>query len=133
MAPHLHHLPHQVIHNDFNTGNVLVDPDDPDFVTGILDFGDVIRTIRVADVAVATSYLLYPLRGTWSSVQPFIDGYAETVPLTPSELLVLRDLVLCRFAQRIVIYQWMSRTVGNDPNGYRAGAQNALRELLEEN
>ena len=33
----------QVVHNDFNPHNVLVDPANPDHVTGILDFGDMVQ------------------------------------------------------------------------------------------
>ena len=138
VAPRLDDLPHQVIHNDFNTGNVLVDPDAPGFVTGVIDFGDAIRTIRVADVAIAFSYQLVPLHRGWESAQPFLHGYETQVALIPAERAVLRDLVICRLAQRILIGEWLFDTEGADAAAeasygpYRAGMLDALRELLEE-
>jgi hydroxylysine kinase len=135
VAPRLDELPRQVIHNDFNPGNVLVDATGPTFVTGILDFGDVIRTIRVADVAVGLCYQLYPLGRDWQSVQPFLDAYDRRVSLTSAEHAVLRDLVLCRFAQRVLINEWLS--LDDDDRGrdekFRAGVLAALGRLLEEN
>jgi hydroxylysine kinase len=134
VAPRLNDLPHQVIHNDFNPGNVLVDTRDPGFVTGILDFGDVIHTIRVADVAVALCYQLFPLGRDWSGIRPLLDAYERRVRLTGPEHDVLKALVACRFAQRILVNEWLS--LDDDDRGrdeaFRAGVRGALRRLLEE-
>ena len=43
----------QVLHNDFNRSNLIVDHDHPQFVTGIIDFGDAVRTAIAIDVATA--------------------------------------------------------------------------------
>jgi hydroxylysine kinase len=51
VEPRLSELPTQMIHNDFNPGNVLVDPEGSEFVVGILDFGDVVYSLRIADLA----------------------------------------------------------------------------------
>ena len=134
VAPRLDELPRQVIHNDFNPGNVLVDASDPEFVTGILDFGDVISTIRVADVAIATCYQLFPFGRDWHGIAPFVEAYERVVPLTDAEHDVLRVLVLCRFAQRVLINQWLS--LDDNDRGrdelFRGGVRLALRRLLEE-
>jgi Ser/Thr protein kinase RdoA (MazF antagonist) len=134
VTPRLAELPRQVIHNDFNPGNVLVDPSDPSFVTGILDFGDAIHTIRIADVAVALCYQLYPSARDWSSVQPLLDAYEDRVPLTGTEHDVLKTLVEARFAQRVLINEWLSQFEddrGRDQD-FRNGVRASLRELLEE-
>jgi hydroxylysine kinase len=135
VAPRLAELPRQVIHNDFNPGNVLVDPSDPAFVTGILDFGDAIPTIRIADVAVALCYQLHPFHRDWASVQPFLAAYEKRVALTVAEHHVLTTLVACRFAQRVLINEWLSQF--DDDRGrdeeFRAGVRSALGRLLKEN
>ena len=100
-------LPHQVVHNDLNLDNVVVSDGHPDFVTGILDFGDVVHTARAADLAVSLSYLL---DGGWASVQPVIDGYQRACRLTDDELELLPMLVEGRLAQRILLAEWLAHT-----------------------
>lgn len=134
VSPRLDELPRQVIHNDFNPGNVLVDAGRADFVTGILDFGDVIHTVRVADVAVALCYQLFPFERSWSGIQPFLEAYERRVPLTGPERDLLKVLVACRFGQRVLINEWLS--LDDDDRGrgdvFRQGVRSALHRLLEE-
>jgi hydroxylysine kinase len=135
VAPRLDELPRQIIHNDFNPGNVLVDAAAAGYVTGILDFGDVIRSARVCDLAVALSYQLFPLGGRWSTITPMIEGFEQHVRLEPAEREVLFDLVVGRFAQRVLINEWLALddgSRGRDP-GFRDGVRGALETLLKEN
>jgi len=43
----------QVLHNDFSKSNIVVDADNDAFVTGIIDFGDAVRTAIAIDVSTA--------------------------------------------------------------------------------
>ncbi len=108
----LNGLPRQVIHNDFHPGNVLVDGER---LTGILDFGDVVYTARVVDVAVALCYF------GWDD--ELIEGFASVVPLRDDERAALPVLVAARFAQRILLNQLLGR---HDQSSQLAG----LREHL---
>jgi hydroxylysine kinase len=108
VVPRIHELPLQVVHNDFNPGNVLVDPADPAFVVGILDFGDVIYSFRVADLAIALSYQVFPFGHGWDELAPMIEAFERHVPLSDFERELLPTLVGARFAQRILINQWLS-------------------------
>jgi Ser/Thr protein kinase RdoA (MazF antagonist) len=118
VLPRIVELPLQVIHNDFNPGNVLVDANDPRFVVGILDFGDVVQSFRVADLAVALSYQLYPLRHNWMDVAPMIEAFDGHVRLTEAERSVLPDLVAARFAQRILINSWTAQSENESYDEY---------------
>jgi hydroxylysine kinase len=118
VLPRVAELPVQVIHNDFNPGNVLVDASDPRFVVGILDFGDVVRSFRVADLAVALSYQLYPLHHNWMDVAPMIEAFDRRVGLTEAERSVLIDLVAARFAQRILINSWAAQSENDTYDAY---------------
>jgi hydroxylysine kinase len=118
VVPRIGELPLQVIHNDFNPGNVLVDSNEPRFVVGILDFGDVVRSFRVADLAVALSYQLFPLRHNWMDVAPMIDAFDRHVPLTETERLLLPELVAARFAQRILINTWAAQSENDTYDEY---------------
>jgi hydroxylysine kinase len=110
VVPVLGALPRQIIHNDFNPGNVLVDEHEPAYVTGILDFGDAIHSIRVGDLACALSYQLWPMGRSWAECAPFIEGFERRVLLLAGERGVLETLVLTRFAQRVLINGWLAQT-----------------------
>lgn len=94
-------LPHQVIHNDFHPGNLLVDAGDPRFVTGILDFGDTVYAPRVQDVAVALAYLVDDDPGP--VIAAFVAGYESVTPLLPAEHAALVPLIAARLRQRITL------------------------------
>ena len=105
-------LPRQVIHNDFHPGNVL---SDGSRITGILDFGDVVHTARVVDVAVALCYF------GWDD--ELVAGFETVVPLKAEERDALPVLVAARYAQRILLNQLLGR---HDQSSQLAG----LREHL---
>ncbi|GAA1734157.1 phosphotransferase [Microcella frigidaquae] len=102
-------LPAVLAHNDLHGDNVLVRPGPPGTpleVTGVLDFGDMTRTARVADLAVAASYA----RGRvgeagppWAAATAYVAGYESVEPLDPAEHALLPDLVLLRLAQRGIL------------------------------
>jgi hydroxylysine kinase len=134
VVPVLEELPRQIIHNDFNPGNVVVDEDDPAYVTGILDFGDTIHSIRVGDLACALSYQLWPIGRSWADCAPFIEGFERRVLLLPAERAVLKTLVLTRFAQRVLINGWLAREGEgrmHDPTSL-AATRHKLESLLGE-
>ena len=108
-------LPQQVIHNDFHPGNVLSSGGQ---ITGILDFGDVVYTARVVDVAVALTYF------GWHD--ELIDGFASVVPLRDDERAALPVLVAARFAQRILLNQLLGR---HDQSSQLAGLREHLRRI----
>ena len=129
VEPRLSELPTQVIHNDFNPGNVLVDASDPRFVVGILDFGDLVYSLRVADLAVALCYQISPLRHTLANAQPMIAAFDRQVRLTDDEHAVLPDLVAARFAQRILINSWLAQN-GSERDAQHDANVSALTALL---
>ena len=95
----------QTIHNDLNPGNVLVDPATGD-VTGIIDFGDMVDSPLVVDVAVACSYLLADGDDPLLDVVSFVEAYSTVTALAANEIDVLFDLILTRLAMTILIARW---------------------------
>lgn len=99
----------QVLHNDFSPDNTLISADGTR-VAGVIDFGDVIVTALVNDVAIAAAYLLGDGAGDDGDLlAPALDlvaGYHAVTPLTAAELALLPDLVLGRVVARIVISEW---------------------------
>src|SRR5689334_11635971 len=62
VVPRWSSLPAQIIHNDANDYNVLVagPPDEAERAVGLIDFGDLVWTARVAEVAIAAAYAMLP-------------------------------------------------------------------------
>lgn len=106
--PRLSGLRRQPIHNDFNPSNLLVDPNDPSQVTGILDFGDMVHAPLVNDVAVAASYHLDPQGDPLPTLARFAADYHAVSPLTHDETWLLLDLVRARLAMVVAISGWRS-------------------------
>ncbi len=105
-APRLQGLRWQVIHNDLNPGNVLFDTDDEDVIAGIIDFGDMIRSPLVCDVAVACAYVCRRDDGSLTDLLEFLRGYTAVTPLTSDEFAVLPYLVKVRNVSTVVISHW---------------------------
>ena len=106
VAPRLRELRWQVIHNDLNPDNVLFAADDERVIAGIIDFGDMIRSPLVADVAVASAYLCRKDDGSLAGMFGFLRGYNSVTPLTPDEFALLPSLVKTRNVSTVVISHW---------------------------
>jgi hydroxylysine kinase len=102
LAPVLSALRAQVVHNDLNPHNVLVDPDDPARITGVLDFGDMVKTPLICDAAVAASYQIDPV-SPWDSLRRFAEAYHAVLPLTRQEQRLLPGLTATRMLTTLAI------------------------------
>jgi Ser/Thr protein kinase RdoA (MazF antagonist) len=100
----------QVVHNDFNLHNVLVDKANPDHVSGILDFGDMVHTALINDVAVGASYHLMGGDGDpWQRIVEFVSAYHEVCPLEAVEIDLLYDLIAARCVITVAITGWRAK------------------------
>jgi hydroxylysine kinase len=104
VAPHVPGLRRQVLHNDFSRSNLIVDHDDPAFVTGVIDFGDTVHTAIAIDVSTA---LLNQLRrdgdDLFTEGEDLLRGYLRSADLTRRELELLPHLVMGRVVARTLI------------------------------
>jgi Ser/Thr protein kinase RdoA (MazF antagonist) len=106
VGPVLPRLRAQIAHADFNPHNVLVDADDHARVAGILDFGDMVHTPLVNDLAVAASYQLSLTGDPLAEAGDLIAGYHAVAPLEPVEIDLLYDLIGARLATTAAITSW---------------------------
>jgi 4-aminobutyrate aminotransferase-like enzyme/Ser/Thr protein kinase RdoA (MazF antagonist) len=97
-APLLPKLRKSVIHNDANDRNVLVGEPHPDArrISGLLDFGDMLETHTVSELAVATAYTVLGKRDPLAAAARVVAGYNEAFPLTEPELDALFLLACVR-------------------------------------
>lgn len=110
VAPLLPSAEHQVLHDDFNRFNVLVDGAAPQYVTGIIDFGDVTRTAVALDLAVAAGSFLTAQEDPWRDVLALVDGYLEVRPLTDAELDIVAGAAPARVALRVLVTAYQRAT-----------------------
>lgn len=127
----------QVIHGDLNPDNVLIDPDDPTQVTGVIDFGDMSKAPLIVDVAVAASYLRAAEGNPLASIAEFLSAYHSVTPLELAEIDMLFDLIKTRLAASVAIKAWRATLrSADDPclagaAGSGPGAGEFLLRLLE--
>ena len=103
------HLRQQVIHNDMNDMNVLVDPDDEDTVVGVIDFGDLVHTALVADVAILAADQIDTAHAPRDSITEVVMAYHAAMPLLPQELAMLNPLIAGRILADVLIASWHRR------------------------
>lgn len=114
LAPALMRLRTQVIYNDLNPDNVLVDPGNPDSISGIIDFGDLVESPLIIDLAVAAAYYLDEGDDPLAGAAPLIAGYNKLRPLLLEEMNILTSLIKTRLITSVLIMSWrMTEFPGN--------------------
>ena len=99
-APKLAGLRTSVIYNDANDYNVIVGEGDAwtRRVVGAIDFGDMLRTTTVSDLAVGAAYAMLGKPAPLAAAAHVAAGYHGAFPLTESELEVLFSLIGMRLS-----------------------------------
>ncbi len=131
----LEHAPAQVIHNDLNPHNVVVDEEGK--VSGVIDFGDMVRAPVICDVAVAAAYHVRHDDAPMADVRQYVDAYCEAFPLNREELSLLPVLVALRLAMTVLITNWRASLypenrayiLRNEPHAWRGLAAMMHSEL----
>ena len=84
-----------VIHSDANDYNILVDAT-AQRVTGVIDFGDMVFSHTVNDVAIAMAYAALGAEDPLAAAAAVVAGYHDIHPLTEPELSALFSLTCMR-------------------------------------
>jgi hydroxylysine kinase len=130
VAPKRAGLRRQVIYNDMNPSNVLVDPGDVDKVAGIIDFGDIVSSELVNDVAVAAAYLCRLGDDPFADVVEFLSAYTSVEPLTDAEIDLLPELIPARHLTTVMISHWRSAMYPENRT-YILRSEERARRMLE--
>lgn len=127
VLPRLKACPHQVIHNDANDYNVLLDAEGR--VSGLVDFGDMVETARVVEIAVAGAYALIGTRDPVETIAGLAAAYHGVNPIMEAEAELVFDLVRTRYAVSMCMAAKQIRD--NPENTYLLVSQEDVwRELL---
>lgn len=116
VVPTLAGLRRQVLHNDFSRSNLVVDHEAPEFVVGVIDFGDAVHTAIAVDVSTAlVNQLPRTIQEHPDDVAELADldlfadgrdllrGYLREADLLPTELAAIPYLVMGRVIARALI------------------------------
>ena len=105
ILPLLAELPVSVIHNDANDENLLVrsDPDAVWRVGGLLDFGDIVRTHTVNELAIASAYACLKDDDPLATASTIARGYHALRPLKDTEIRVLVPLMAMRLGVSVTM------------------------------
>jgi 4-aminobutyrate aminotransferase-like enzyme/Ser/Thr protein kinase RdoA (MazF antagonist) len=103
VLPKLADLRAQIIHNDLNLHNVLVAEDQPERITGLIDYGDMIHAPLIFELSVAGSDAVLDTDQPLERMAELLRGYHEIVPLTVQETDFLYDLIQARHAMSLAI------------------------------
>jgi 4-aminobutyrate aminotransferase-like enzyme/Ser/Thr protein kinase RdoA (MazF antagonist) len=96
-------LPASTLHGDVTLSNLLLRDGG---ITGVIDFGDLHHTARVAELAISLTSLLRESDDLWADAGRFLDGYQRVLALEPAEVGLIGELVLARSAASVLISAW---------------------------
>jgi 4-aminobutyrate aminotransferase-like enzyme/Ser/Thr protein kinase RdoA (MazF antagonist) len=121
-----------VVHNDASDYNVLVASSGAQQgrVNAIVDFGDLVYTATVSDLAVALAYVMLEKEDPIGAAAQVIAAYQETYPLTEREVDALYTLVRTRLALSAANAAYQTREVPQ--NEYLSISNHAVWALLEQ-
>jgi hydroxylysine kinase len=112
VVPRLGDLETQVIHGDYSPYNVVVDEQSDDYVAGVIDFGDTVRSAVIFDPAVALANLVGRAPDQpWRDACAFVAGYERARPIKDRELPLLPVAALARLTLRALITNWRAERV----------------------
>ena len=118
-------LRRSAIHNDANDWNVLVADGR---VAGLIDFGDMVASWTVADLAVAIAYAVLDAPEPLATAASVARGYHRAHPLRDEEIGVLFPLVCLRLCMSACIAAWQQQQRPDDD--YLAVSQAPIRRTL---
>ena len=116
-VPELAGLPMQAIHNDLNDYNIFcqTQADGSQDLTGLIDFGDMIRAPAVCDLAIAGAYIVLDQRRPLEALATLVQGYCTQRRLSEAEVRLIWPLVLTRLAVSALNAANMQRHNPDDP------------------
>ena len=117
VGPRLSMLPTSAIHNDANDYNLLVDVSNPNApsLSGLIDFGDMLRAPFVCELAVAGAYVVLDHPRPFDALSALVRGYERVRTLSDVELELLFPLVLTRLTVSVVNAAIRKRARPDDP------------------
>ncbi len=133
VAPILPRLRKSAIHNDANDHNVIVGGGDDLYtknqrVIGLIDFGDLVHSFTVADLAIAIAYTMLNKADPLAAAAEIVKGYHGEYALTEDEMAALFSLARMRLCMSVCIGAHQRRQRPGDD--YLVISQQPIRDTL---
>ncbi len=135
LGPLVPELRLSVIHGDANDHNVLVADLAPGqgpadrTVSGLVDFGDVVRSYTVGEAAVAGAYAMLGKGDPFTAASHVVRGYHRALPLMEAEIAALFPLMGLRLCASVAISSHQKRL--EPDNEYLTATEAPAWALLE--
>ncbi|MGC0368556.1 aminotransferase class III-fold pyridoxal phosphate-dependent enzyme [Microbacterium sp. SLBN-111] len=128
LAPVADGLPRQLGHFDVTDDNVLRPHGVGTLPDAVIDFGDVIDSWAVGEIAVTVSSVLHHDGATYASTLPAIAAFDRRRPLSDDEITALWPLVVLRGV--VLVLSGRQQVRLDDANDYASGALDREFEIL---
>ncbi len=114
VLPELAHLRQSLIYNDANENNLIIELSNSASIkrlkiTGLIDFGDMVETYTVAEIAIALTYAMMNKDDPFSVATVLLSAYHRVFPLKEEEIEVLSDLILARLGISVTMSAWRQK------------------------
>ncbi|MBI6907357.1 aminotransferase [Pseudomonas palleroniana] len=111
VKPLAQRLPWQAVHMDITDDNVVWQRDAQRHwqCQGVIDFGDLVHTWRIADLSVTCAALLHHAEGDPFAILPAVQACHAITPLQREELQVLWPLIVARAAVLVLSSEQQQR------------------------
>lgn len=104
VAPRLAALRRSVVHGDSNPLNVVTRETDAGLeACGLIDFGDLMDTVTVSDLAIAAAYAMLDQEDPVAAACKVVEGYHRRLPLTADETEVVGGLMVARMVASVAM------------------------------
>lgn len=115
VLPHLSSLRHAYIHHDANDTNVLVVADR---ISGLIDFGDMLYTALINNLAVACTYAMMNNDNPLYAAALVVKGYHAVYALTEQEVDLLYYLIAARLCISVTQSAWNASIETNNDHHF---------------
>lgn len=117
VKPSLESLPQQVLHHDLNDFNVVaaLDPEYNWRIAGFIDFGDVLSTARVCEVAITGAYAMLREPEPLRALSCVVAGFSSTCALLEREVDLIFPLAMMRLSMNASTWNYRIKTQGTTP------------------
>jgi hydroxylysine kinase len=106
VLPAFKQLRSQVIHGDAHTGNLLIAEGVPEEISGLIDFGDMVRAPLVCDAAILALGFAEGASDPMRICAAAAGGFNEVYPLKQGECDLLYDAMLMREALSVLLFDF---------------------------
>lgn len=118
LIPELSELRHSFVYNDPNDTNILIHARgfQSAYVAGMIDFGDMVYSPAVTDLAVALAYIMMNTARPLERAMPVIRAYHEVFPLTDTEMRLLFTLIIARLCLSVSLSWHQQKEEPDNPH-----------------